>query len=132
MMDGPAIQTTRFGARAVVNPHVAILDEISRAATQVHFYESILSQCPDEASLLEDYRPWLNLWTKERERLTRVAAEAIKLGLSERLVRLEEQRAEMVARVLMSTLEALDLPPEIAAKAPMVLRQQLMALDSGV
>jgi 5-methylcytosine-specific restriction endonuclease McrBC GTP-binding regulatory subunit McrB len=131
VIDAGKMEAIPYGSRGHLNPHVVILDEISRAATQVYFYESILAQAPSPDSLLEEYRPWNNLWMKERDRLTRVAAEAIKLGLSERLVRLEEQRAEMVARVLMATLDELGLPPELAAKAPGILRRQLLAIGSG-
>lgn len=129
---GQEVEVLRFGSRGVVNPHEAILDEISRCSTQVAFYQAKLNEAPADESILEEYRPWLNLWMKERDRLTRICSEAIKIGLSERMVRLEERRAELVARVLMATIEELDLPPELAARAPAILRRQLMALDSGV
>ena len=47
------------------------------------------------------------------------------------MVRVEEHRAEILARVLLDTLEALDLPAEIRARAPGILRQQLLALEAG-
>jgi phenylpyruvate tautomerase PptA (4-oxalocrotonate tautomerase family) len=72
----------------------------------------------------------VRLYKSERAALVKASETAIKLGLAERVVRVEEQRAELVARVLLSTLEALNLPPEIAARAPMILREQLLALES--
>jgi hypothetical protein len=78
---------------------------------------------------LEEYAPWLRLYHKERAALVKASETAIKLGLAERVVRVEERRAELVARVLLATLAELDLPPELAERAPLILRQQLLALE---
>ena len=70
------------------------------------------------------------LYRSEREALRKASETAVRLGLEERVVRVEERRAELVARVLLATLEALDLPAEVRDRAPGVLRAQLMAIEA--
>lgn len=134
MPDGaaPAVEVAkRYGAEQGINPFVALLNEVRRAAGHVAWLGAKVAQAPTDDSLLEEYAPWLRLYYKERAALVKASETAIKLGLAERVVRVEERRAELVARVLLSTLDALDLPPEIAARAPMILREQLLALEQA-
>ena len=121
----------RYGAERGINPFVALLEEVRRAAGHVAWLGAKVSQAPSDDALLDEWAPWLRLYRQERESLRRASETAVKLGLEERVVRVEERRAELVARVLLATLDALDLPPEVAARAPSVLRQQLLALETG-
>jgi hypothetical protein len=128
----PAIeQAKRYGAEQGINPFVALLAEVRRAAGHVAWLGAKVAQAPSDDSLLDEYAPWLRLYHKERAALVKASETAIKLGLAERVVRVEERRAELVARVLLQTLDALELPPEIAARAPLILREQLLALESA-
>lgn len=134
LVDGgtPAIEEAkRYGAERGINPFVALLEEVRRAAGHVAWLSAKVAQAPSDDSLLNEYAPWLRLYKSERAALVKASESAIKLGLAERVVRVEERRAELVARVLLATLDALDLPPEIAARAPLVLREQLLALESS-
>lgn len=121
----------RYGAERGINPFVALLEEVRRAAGHVAWLGAKVAQAPSDEALLDEWAPWLRLYHREREALRKAAADAVKLGLEERVVRVEERRAELVARVLLATLEALELPPEVAARAPLILREQLLALESG-
>lgn len=128
----PAIeQAKRYGEEQGINPFVALLAEVRRAAGHVAWLGAKVAQAPSDDALLDEYAPWLRLYHKERAALLKASETAIKLGLAERVVRVEERRAELVARVLLQTLEALNLPPEIAARAPLILREQLLALESA-
>lgn len=60
---------------------------------------------------------WLNLYREERKHLTLVTAAAIKAGIDERRVELEEQRASAISTAFFATLDALELTDEQTAKA---------------
>lgn len=124
-------EAARYGAERDINPYVALLEEIRRSAGHVAWLGAKIQEAPTDESLLEDWAPWLRLYHREREQLVKASETAIRLGLDERIVRVEERKAEIVARVLLATLEALDLPAEVRARAPAVLREQLMALEVG-
>jgi hypothetical protein len=122
-------EAIRYGAERNVNPFMAILDEVRRAAGHVAWLGAKVAEAPSDADLLDEWAPWLRLYQKERANLLKASETAVRLGLEERVVRVEERRAELVARVLLATLEALDLPPEIRMRAPQILREQLLALE---
>jgi len=123
-------EARRYGSERGINPFVALLEEVRRAAGHVAWLGAKVAQAPSDDSLLEEYAPWLRLYKSERAALLKASETAIKLGLAERVVRVEERRAELVARVLLATLAELNLPAEYSARAPLILRQQLLALDT--
>jgi hypothetical protein len=123
-------EARRYGAERGINPFMALLEEVRRAAGHVAWLGVKVSEAPTDESLLEDWAPWLRLYRGEREALRKASETAVRLGLEERVVRVEERRAELVARVLLATLEALDLPAEVRARAPGVLRAQLLAIEA--
>ena len=123
-------EARRYGAERGINPFMALLEEVRRAAGHVAWLGAKVAAAPSDDSLLDEWAPWLRLYRQEREALRRASETAVKLGLEERIVRVEEGRAELVARVLLATLEALDLPPDVRARAPSVLRAQLLALEA--
>jgi hypothetical protein len=122
-------QAVRYGAEQGINPFMALLSEVRRAAGHVAWLGVKVAEAPTDEALLDEWGPWLRLYQKERAALLKASETAVRLGLAERVVKVEERRAELVARVLLATLEALDLPPEIRDRAPAVLRDQLLALD---
>jgi hypothetical protein len=123
-------EARRYGSERDINPFVALLDEVRRSAGHVAWTGAKVAEAPNDDALLDEYAPWLRLYQKERANLTKASEMAVRLGLAERIVNVEERRAELVARVLIATLEALDLPMEIRARAPQVLREQLMAIEA--
>lgn len=120
----------RYGAEQGINPFMALLAEVRRAAGHVAWLGVKVSEAPTDDSLLDEWGPWLRLYQKERAALLKASETAVRLGLAERVVKVEERRAELVARVLLATLTALDLPPEVRDRAPAVLREQLLSLDT--
>jgi hypothetical protein len=123
-------EARRYGAERGINPFMALLEEVRRAAGHVAWLGAKVAGAPTDESLLDDWAPWLRLYRSEREALRKASETAVRLGLEERVVRVEERRAELVARVLLATLEALDLPAEVRDRAPGVLRAQLMAIEA--
>jgi hypothetical protein len=123
-------EARRYGAERGINPFMALLEEVRRGAGHVAWLGVKVSEAPTDDSLLEEWAPWLRLYRGEREALRKASETAVRLGLEERVVKVEERRAELVARVLLATLEALDLPAEVRARAPGVLRQQLLAIEA--
>lgn len=126
----PVEAARRYGAEHDVNPFIALLQEVRRSAGHVAWLGAKVAEAPSDDDLLDEWAPWLRLYHKERGMLAKASEMAVRLGLAERVVQVEERRAELIARVLLSTLEELNLPPEIRARAPMVLRNQLLALDA--
>lgn len=127
----PAVEEARrYGAERGVNPFQALLEEVRRSAGHVAWLGMKVSEAPTDDALLNDWSPWVRLYQRERGMLLKASETAVRLGLEERVIQIEERRAELVARVLLATLEALDLPAEVRARAPSVLRQQLLALEA--
>ena len=123
-------EARRYGAELDINPFVALLQEVRRSAGHVAWLGAKVAEAPTDNDLLEEWAPWIRLYQKERGNLTKACEMAIKAGLETRLVQIEEAKAELIARVLLATLESLDLPPDIRARAPQVLREQLLMLDA--
>jgi hypothetical protein len=133
MPDGAAAaiaEAKRYGEEQGINPFAAVLAEVRRSAGHVAWLGAKVAQAPSDNDLLDAYAPWLRLYQKERANLVKASEVAIKLGLAERVVRVEERRAELIARVLIATLAELNLPPELAMQAPMILRRQLLELEA--
>jgi hypothetical protein len=71
-----------------------------------------------------------DLEAKERERCANFAAKAVAAGLNERIVRVAEAQGQLLADVIKAILDRLDLTPEQQKLAPVVVREQLMAVTS--
>lgn len=120
----------RFGAALPVNPFRALLDEINRTAGHVTWLGLKVAEAPTDDALLDTHRPWLQLYQQERRHLTRVAGEAVKLGLAEREVQVLEAQATVVARALERVLGRLELTDSQRLAAPRLLREELLALEA--
>lgn len=123
-------EAKRYGAERHINPFVAILDEVRRTAGHVAWLGLKVQEAPTDDALLESHAGWLKLYQKEREHLVKVCNDAVRLGLEERIVRVEERKAEVLVRAMVATLDALGLPPEMREQVPTLLRQNLLALEA--
>lgn len=87
----------------------------------------------DDRGVTEEAAPsiWLRLYQQERAHLVRVCAEAVKAGLDERLVRLAENRGQMVAQVIRAILGDLNLTAEQSARVPEIVPRRLRELTSA-
>ena len=120
----------RYGAEKDINPYIALLEEVRRTAGHVTWLGWKVQDAPTDDELLGTYLPWLKLYNAERDRLVKVCSEAVRLGLEERVVRMEERKAELMARAFIAALEELGLPPEYMERAPAALRRQLLAIEA--
>jgi hypothetical protein len=123
-------EARRYGSERQINPYTAILEEVRRTAAHVAWLGMKVAEAPSDDALLEGYSGWLKLYQQERAHLVKVSDSAIRLGLEERVVRVEEQKAEVMIRALIATLDALGLPAETRERIPLELRKQLMAVDA--
>jgi hypothetical protein len=107
-----------YGLPRDVDPHTALLEEVHRAAGHVawlalqvadlereHVVHGITRtvQRPDgsrEIVAEATVNVWVLLYRDERDRLRRVCADAIRCGVEERRVRLEEDKAARLAEVV--------------------------------
>lgn len=69
--------------------------------------------------------------TDAQDRLARFAAAALRAGVAERQIKLAEDQGTLVAQVIRSILDQLDLNAEQAAKVPEVVPAQLRLLTSA-
>jgi hypothetical protein len=129
---GPQVEEARrYGVDRQINPFVALLEEVRRTAGHVAWLGLKVQEAPSDNDLLEGYHGWLKLYQQERIHLTKVSEIAIRLGLEERVVRVEEQKAEVMVQAMVATMDALGLPQEIRDRVPAELRRQLLAVNSG-
>lgn len=127
----PVQEARRYGDERQINPFVALLEEVRRSAGHVAWLGIKVAEAPTDDALLESYSQWVALYRRERVHLTKVCETAIRLGLEERVVRVEEQKAEVMVQAMVATLDALDLPQEVRDKVPSLLREQLLAIESA-
>lgn len=123
-------EAKRYGSERDINPYIALLEEVRRSAGHVTWLGWKVEQAPSDDALLESHVGWLKLYQQERAHLTKVCETAVRLGLEERVVRLEERKAEIMARAFIGALEELGLPQEYLERAPAALRRQLLAIEA--
>lgn len=132
-----------------IDPGKALLDEIARTYGAVKWLEAKVRELePDQlvwgkVSHREGVGPegpvdvtehkaafnaWYRLYCEERDRLSRVAALALKAGIEERRVRLAEQQGDLVAQAIRSILDALNLTPAQLELVPVIVPQTLRSL----
>ena len=152
---GAEAAARQFGILIDTSPQQALLDEVQRAAGMVAYYGARVEEIANEdAGKLvrgitkienrEGFQPgrtstvepgvhvWVTLWNEERDRLTRVAAAAIRAGIEERRVELAEQQGLMIAAVIRRILGRLELSPSQQVLVGEVVPDELRALGAGV
>lgn len=142
---GPAVRP--FSGELNVNPWDAILSEVRRSAYRAAWIdERVDLEARRERRLMEsdgagfekmsDYvlavriesaelREWIEQSRKERAHLTKVAADAVRAGLSERYIDSLRAEAQMIAQALTKALDAAELTPIQRARASEALRTAL-------
>lgn len=138
---------TPFAGELSVSPWEAILSEVRRAAYRAAWIdERVNLEARRERALMEsegagfekmsDYviavrieseelRAWIEQSRKERSHLTKVAADAVRAGLSERYIDSLRAEARMIAQALTRALDAADLSAAQRARASEALREAL-------
>lgn len=145
--------TRRFAGPIDTTPTQALLDSVRWVAGYVEFLREQVARITndaaevddliwgktkhktggDDAGTTEEAKPsaWDALLGTWQDRLTRLCAEAIKVGIEERRVRLAEQQGALVADVIRGILGELALTPEQAARVSEVVPRHLRLLIGG-
>lgn len=144
----------QLGIPLDVSPQQALLDEVQRAAGMVAYYgQKVAEIAEQDANRLvngvtrveqrEGFQAgttktveattsvWLRLWNEERDRLTRVAAAALKAGIEERRVQLAEAQGALIADVIRRILNRLNLTPDQFTLVGTVVPEELRALTAA-
>jgi myo-inositol-1-phosphate synthase len=130
-----------------VSPWEAILGEVRRSAYRAAWIdERVQLEAMRERSLIDsngvdfekatDYeiavrlrgqelREWIRESRDERKHLTKVSADAVRAGLSERYIDSLRAEAQMIAKALTKALDAADLDASQRARASAALREAL-------
>ncbi len=132
-----------FGERTPTDPHMALMDEISRTSGIIKWIENHMVAMRDEEGLTEDqvltqftkqngWVPgvWMELYKSEREHLVRTCTAAIKAGVAERRVQIAEQQGQLIVAMMMSFIHdpALGLSAEQVQLAPGIIRKHMLDL----
>lgn len=138
-----------YGLPREVDPHTALLEEIHRSAGHVHWLASIVSQLerdalvrgitktvtlPDGTRRVEAeaaVNTWVQLYQRERDLLRRVCVDAVKAGVEERRVRLEEDLARRMADAMRVTVVELGHDPA-APEVRAAVRRGFTVVDGEV
>lgn len=132
-----AKETARLmGAPVEINALDSLIWCIKLTAGEVEF-------CTQQLEIL-DKEEWLehtiigkqlHVWAKERQkavdRLAKFSKDALALGIAERAVRLAEQYGSSIAKYTKGLLEDLELTPDQAKQAPLIVRKHLALLEGG-
>lgn len=130
-----------------VNPWDAMLGEVRRSAYRAAWLdERVNLDAKRERQLMEtngegfddlvkfeyavrirssELREWIEQSRKERAHLTKVSADAVRAGLSERYIDSLRAEARMIAEALTKALDAASLTPQQRAAASEALREAL-------
>ncbi len=137
-----------YGLPRNVDPATALLEEVHRTAGHVEWLGQVVGELEIKALVwgrAEVVRggkdphttkkagenAYLQLYRQERAHLVRVTAEAIKAGVEERRIKVEEHRATMMVDALGSIFDNLDLTDEQLAKVNELVPAALLGLAAG-
>lgn len=157
MKKAAAERTERAEARRIVHtyglpvettPEQAILDEVHRTAGHIAWLAQRIRELDaqdliwgktkvktggDDRGTTEEagVHVWVKLYQTERAHLAKVSAEAIRVGIEERQVKLAEQQGGLLVDLIKGILADLKLSPEQKALIPIVVPQRIRALQAG-
>lgn len=124
-----------YGSSIKTDPAQALVDELARTNGAVQWLQlqiedtvrAVEAAGEDPLTFLTSTKGQLirNLYDKERDRLTRISAACLNLGLKERELRLAEQMGWLIQRVLEQTLNDLNLTPAQRDSARPILAAHL-------
>lgn len=127
---------TLLGKPIEINPLDALLWCIKIRAGEVKWLSDRMAEL-DETAWVEDtlVGKQFHLYGRERTHamadLARYSQMAISLGIAERAVKLAELYGETIARLIQGILTDLELTPEQAKNAPIIVRRHLLLIEGG-
>jgi hypothetical protein len=107
-----------------LTPIQALKAELVRAYLMVEWLEE---QTDTDMAM---WPVWQDILLKERKHMVDVAARMIHLGIEERQVRILEAQAEQLAEAVRTIFEKLELTPEQARRAPILVREIIGSLPA--
>jgi hypothetical protein len=142
---------SKLNLRREIDPHVAMLEEVYRAAGVVAYLDEQVRSLPEQEQVwgvtekveksagefpgtdttyAAELNVWIRWWQQERAALAKVAREALAAGVEERRVRLAEQQGALLADVIRRVLgdPELGLSAEQQQKAAPVVARHLRAV----
>lgn len=142
---GARAMVDTYGLPVEVTPEQAILAEVHRTAGHIAWLEQQIRALDPEALIWgvtrvkeggEDrgtteeagVHVWLKLYQAERAHLAKVAADAIRVGIEARQVKLAEEHGSLVAQAIRGILADLKLTAAQRALVPTIVPQHLRAL----
>ena len=137
-------QAKFFGRPVNVDPHTAILEEISRTASVIQWIEDRMleerEQGVHDKDIMQSYSVkhgfqasvWMELFQEERKHLVNTCVAAIKAGIAERKVQIAEQQGRLIAGMMMAFIHdpELGLSPDQILRSPTIVRKHLLALPN--
>jgi len=134
-----------YGLPIAISPEQAIIDEVHRTAGHIAWLSQQLRDLDpedlvwgvtkvkeggDDRGVTREAVPnmWLRLYKEERAHLAKVSADAIRVGIEERQVKLAEAQGAMVAQAVRAILADLKLTAAQKALIPTVVPQHLREL----
>lgn len=139
----------KLNLRREINPHVALLNEVYRAAGVVAWLDDKIQTLPEadmvwgvtgevtkdlgehmgtDTTWAAELNTWIKWWQTERVNLAKVAKMALDAGVEERRVRLAEQQGTMLASVIQAILADLHLSVEQQSLVGEVVPRHLRAV----
>lgn len=113
------LHVASFGLPVVTTPADALLAEVYRTAGHVAYLAQVVADLEhvdliqytkDKGLIWEKPAVWVEMYQAERKHLVMVCTAAIKCGIAERLVRIEESRGERLVKAFKDAMEELGVP----------------------
>lgn len=122
-----------LGVPVDTDPHRALIEELRRSQGVVFWLEQQIQEqgktgFTENTMSGEQPSIWYKLWTRERDRLSRVAVECAKAGVAERRVAMVEENGRQLAQFARGLLHELQIP--LDEHVTDVVRKQLAALPT--
>lgn len=109
-----------------ITPERVMMEELARSYAVVNYLEG---QTDVEAAMWPD---WQAVMLAERKHMVAVAKMMIDAGIAERHVRIIEDQARVLGQAVRTILDRLDLNPDQRSQAPIIVREVMAALPSGI
>ena len=113
------------------NPQDALMEELARAAGAVRYFDDIVAKIEPNQLLFPQSQIQIDMWNEQRTMLARTAALALRAGIEERAVRVQEVQAQAMVGALLAVLSKLDLSPEQVATAKVEMASKLRELSAA-
>lgn len=115
-----------------------LLDELERNLRSAIEFKDALEELVDVSNIRyegktgEQIRGEVQEWTRSVDRVHRIIVDIYKLGIEEKRIAIQKEQAALVAMVIRSMLDRLGLSPEQALLAPVIIKEEMLAISAEV